>query len=259
MTDLYHYPQDAEPLNATNQFHFHCHAGLACFNRCCQRPTIILKPYDIMRLRRRLGITSTAFLARYTLSLVEEASRLPLRLLALRDPETGGCPFLDAATGCTVYADRPAACRLFPVIQGSSWTDAGVSDAYFLKKLPFCQGFGPGPAWTLAQWHSDQGLAPYDQQNQGWVKILLQQGTRPPAATDGHNARLFELAVYDLDAWRRFVLETAFAATFAIPPAAANRLRQDDETLLQLGYAYASLMLGLLDDSELTRLIQRLA
>lgn len=259
MVNIYTHPEDHQRLAPGSTFRFQCHSGLACFNQCCRQPTVILKPYDILRLRRRLGITSTAFLARYTVRIREEASGLPLRLLALRGEEAGGCPFLDAARGCTVYADRPAACRLFPVIQGSSLIDGAVQAEYFLKKLDFCQGLADGPPWTLSQWRTDQGLAPYDEFNEEWVAILLHQGARPPAAGALPSAHLFELAVYDLDALRRFVLESAFASTHALTEDVAALLRQSDEALLRLGYAYARLGLGLADPPDFQAFLRSLA
>lgn len=259
MVNIYTHPPDCQCLQPESSFRFHCHPGLACFNLCCQQPTIIIKPYDILRLRRRLGITSTAFLARYTVRLMEEASLLPLRLLALQDEDPGGCPFVDTATGCTVYDDRPAACRLFPVIQGSSLNDGQAREVYFLKKLDFCQGFLDGPTWTLAQWRADQELAIYEELNQEWVDILLHQGARLSAGGTGPKVQPFELAVYDLDAFRRFVLETAFAAKYALSPPLRALLRQDDTALLRLGYAYARLVLGLADAPALQATLENLA
>ncbi len=259
MVNIYTHPENHQRLEPDNTFRFQCHSGLACFNECCRQPTLILKPYDILRLRRRLGITSTAFLARYTVRIMEETSRLPLRLLALREEEPGGCPFLDAACGCTVYEDRPAACRLFPVIQGSSLTEGTVKAAYFLKKLDFCQGFAHGPQWTLEQWRADQGLLPYDELNHEWVAILLEQGARQPTPGASPGANIFELAISDLDAFRRFVLESAFASTHGIQGAVADVLRQNDETLLRLGYAYARLVLGLTDTPQFQAAVRSLA
>jgi len=259
MVNIYTHPEDHQRLEPGSTFRFQCHSGLACFNQCCRQPTIILKPYDILRLRRRLGVTSTAFLARYTVRVMEEASGLPLRLLALAGEEAGGCPFLDAVQGCTVYEDRPAACRLFPVIQGSSLTEGVIHSDYFLKKLDFCQGLADGPPWTLEQWRIDQGLAPYDKCNDEWVAILLQQGARPPVHGAPPSAHLFELAVYDLDALRRFVLESAFASTHAITEEVAALLRQSDEALLRFGYAYARLVLGLAEAAQFQATLRRLA
>ena len=43
---------------------FRCHKDIDCFNACCKNIDIMLTPYDILRLKQRLGITSTEFLRR---------------------------------------------------------------------------------------------------------------------------------------------------------------------------------------------------
>lgn len=258
MVHIYTDPADMPEVRVDTVFQFHCHAGLACFNRCCQSPTIILKPYDILRLRRFLGITSTAFLARYTVRVLEEVSGLPLRLLAEPTGDATACPFL-TSEGCRVYADRPAACRLFPVVQGSQLTDTGVVDHYFLKKLDCCEGFNTATSWTLSQWRQAQGLEPYDALNGEWTAILLQQGARTGGTPPPLEIRPFEVAVYDLDAFRRFVLETAFANTYALEDAVREVLQEDDLALLQLGYAYARLRLGLGQVEAVHAVLQEMA
>ena len=45
---------------------FRCHKDIDCFNACCKNIDIMLTPYDILRLKQRLGITSTEFLRQYT-------------------------------------------------------------------------------------------------------------------------------------------------------------------------------------------------
>ena len=69
---------DKEPLSLESRFTFHCHPGLACFNRCCAAPTILLSPYDILRLKNCLGIASGEFLRRYTCREIDPRSNLAL-------------------------------------------------------------------------------------------------------------------------------------------------------------------------------------
>lgn len=236
-------------MSSGSRFGFTCHPALACFNRCCRRPTVILKPYDLIRLRRRLGISSTDFLERFTVRLLEEQSRLPLVLLDIAGAEGGGCPFLEAG-GCGVYEDRPGACRLFPVIQGSSLEEDGVRDAYFVKSLDFCQGFGAGEEWTLSRWQADQGLEVYERLNRGWVDIMVTAGARRPAM-DSRSQALFSLAAYDLDKFRRFVFNPPLLELFEIPGEVAAALRESDEALLQFGYSYLKMVLRLEDAEQM--------
>jgi uncharacterized protein len=250
MVDLYKDQEESAELDLDGRFQFHCHAGLSCFNRCCQNPTVILKPYDILRLRRRLGLTSTAFLERYTTRIREDTSRLDLVLLDIDKAGGGGCPFLGAA-GCSVYEDRPAACRLFPIIQGSRLKKDGIEDSYFCKRLDFCQGLGAGPEWTLAQWRADQELEPYDVLNRAWLEIILKRGALKPSTDDARGPAQFYLAAYDLDKFRGFVFGTPLLQTFEIPANVAAVLQKNDLALLRFGYTYLKMVLRLADASQM--------
>jgi Fe-S-cluster containining protein len=248
MVDLYIDREEAAGLSPDSRFLFSCHPGLACFNQCCRQPTVILKPYDIMRLRHRLGITSTEFLEKYTTKVVENKSYLPLVMLDI-DQEAGrGCPFLEAA-GCGVYEDRPGACRLFPITQGSNLGKEGVEDTYFCKRLDFCQGFAAGREWTLARWQADQDLEPYDTLNREWLEIILKRGDLNPPREDARASAIFSMVAYDIDKFRRFVLETPFLEIFEIPREVAAGLQKSDVELLRLGYKYLKIVL-LIEDPE---------
>src|SRR5262249_30242634 len=75
----------------------------AC-TRCCFEKVIPLGPYEVARLAHNRGVSATEFLATYT---TEAGTTLLSR-------EDGGCVFLDER-GCGVHADRPLACRLYPL------------------------------------------------------------------------------------------------------------------------------------------------
>ena len=149
---------DQAGLAPDSRFTFHCHADLPCFNQCCRTPTIILSPYDLLRLKQALGISSGALRERYTRQEIEPNANLPLLFVDVHRSPEGGCPFL-GAQGCTVYPHRPAACRLFPLTMGSRLTPAGVEDHYFCRRLDYCRGFDGGVEWTVADWLANQGFA----------------------------------------------------------------------------------------------------
>jgi len=224
---------EQEGLFPDSTFKFHCQAGLACFNRCCHTPTIVLSPYDLLRLKQALGITSREILSRYTIRGTEEASNLPLVFI---DPyRGGGCPFL-GPVGCAVYPHRPAACRLFPITMGSQLTEQGVVDHYFCRRLDYCRGFDTDVQWTLASWLADQGFAEYDQGRREWLEILLQTGLQGPVAARVHD--LVAIIAYDLEEFRRLAFEPGFPGVQALDDRAREELRKDDLTLLKFGYRY---------------------
>jgi uncharacterized protein len=198
---------DHASLSLQSQFTFNCHNGLACFNQCCRTPTIILSPYDILRLRQCLGITSGEFLERYTRRETEDMSNLPLIFLDPFRPTGDGCPFL-GDSGCQVYTHRPAACRLFPITMGSQLTKQGVVDYYFCRKLDYCQGFDTNVQWTVGSWQANQGFVEYDQSRRTWLELMLKQGLQGPV--DARVQELFATTAYDIDKVRQLLCEPAF-------------------------------------------------
>jgi uncharacterized protein len=222
-------------VSPESAFRFRCHSGLACFNRCCREATLVLSPYDILRLSRGLGLATGEFLRRYTRREEEAGSGLPLVLV--KPARTGGCPFLGEA-GCTVYGDRPAACRLFPLTQGSELTPQGVVDHYFLRRLDYCQGFAGEAAWTVAAWQDDQGFAAFDRLRRPWLNLFLREAQPGRSPQDHRTLSQFYLVAYDLDGFRTFLFESAFLRVQGLTREAAEPLASDDLALLQFSARY---------------------
>jgi Fe-S-cluster containining protein len=228
-------------LSLPSQFKFHCHSGLGCFNRCCRTPTIILSPYDVLRLKDCLGITSGEFLQRYTRRETEALSNLPLVFLDPFRASGNACPFL-GDTGCLVYSHRPAACRLFPITMGSQLTEAGVVDYYFCRTLDYCQGFATDVQWTVESWQTNQGFPEYDQGRREWLEIILRQGLQGPV--DARVQGLFATASYDLDTFRRLIGDPAFLEDHNIGAETLAALQRNELALLKFSYRYLHSGLG---------------
>jgi len=228
---------DQASLSLQSRFTFRCHNGLACFNRCCRTPTIILSPYDILRLRQFLGITSGEFLKRYTRRETEDMSNLPLVFLDPFRPTGEGCPFL-GDTGCRVYSHRPTACRLFPITMGSQLTEKGVVDYYFCRKLDYCQGFASDKEWTVESWQASEGFEEYDQGRRAWLELMLKQGLRGPV--DARVQEFFATMAYDLDKVRQLLSEPAFRQASDVDAAVWEALNTgtSDTALLDFSCRY---------------------
>ncbi len=242
------YQQKDQGLSWDSRFRFHCHGGLPCFNRCCRTPTILLSPYDILRLKRFLGLTAREFLERYTRREIDEWSHLPLIFLDPFKTEEPGCPFL-GVEGCTVYAHRPAACRLFPITMGSQMTEEGMVDHYFCRQLDYCRGFAGDREWTLESWIEDQVFEEYDEGRREWLEILLKRGLMGPGGVDAELQDLFALACYDLDQFRQDLSEWEFLEVAVPGVLETEDLVMDDLALLHFSYRYLQdLLLG--DEKE---------
>ena len=154
------------------QFKFRCHKGISCFTKCCSNIDIMLTPYDIVRLKNRLGISSGEFLNDYAYIEVDEKASHPFVFLKLNDDPERKCRFV-TPEGCTVYTDRPANCRYYPVGQASlkKMDDKANKpvheEFYFFVREEHCAGFREAREWTIASWRDDQEASVYDEMNRG--------------------------------------------------------------------------------------------
>ena len=94
-------------LSLDDTIQFNCHKGIACFNKCCQQIDLTLAPYDIVRLKNRLGLSTREFLAQYTVPFSMDGQEMPGIKMRTKDESTV-CPLL-TEEGCSVYEDRPTA------------------------------------------------------------------------------------------------------------------------------------------------------
>ena len=104
-------PVNPVELTLDSEIQFHCHKNISCFNECCKNIDITLMPYDIQLLKRRENISSSEWVAKYTMPFPMDAHDMPGLKLAARSGSTA-CVFL-TEEGCSVYEDRPTACRYY--------------------------------------------------------------------------------------------------------------------------------------------------
>lgn len=227
----------AEPFQYldNNTFSFACHPGLPCFTECCRDLRLVLTPYDILRLKNRLGLTSGNFLDQYTDVKAGEHNGFPAVLLKMQENERRTCPFV-TATGCRLYEDRPGACRIYPIGRASSRTQGQdqAREFYFVVKETHCLGFNEPDQWTVENWGLDQGLKPYSFFNDLWTGIITRKGSLGPAENISKKMQMFFMACYNLDQFRRFVFESTFLGRFDVPEETVKRMKTDDEELLRL-------------------------
>jgi len=97
-------------LTEDDTFRFACHPGVPCFNECCSDVNIFLTPYDILRMKNRLGISSMEFLDQYTLTPLDQNLKYPILMLRMQDDEKKKCQLVSPrAAQFTMTAPGPAA------------------------------------------------------------------------------------------------------------------------------------------------------
>jgi hypothetical protein len=80
--------------------------------------------------------------------------------------------------------------------------------------------------------------------NRGWKDLLFRRNV-PGAKLDEKKQKLFYLACYDVDRFRRFVFESGFLDVFDVDPARLERMKTDDIEMMQFGCDYAKFSLGM--------------
>ncbi|MEW6116408.1 MAG: YkgJ family cysteine cluster protein [Nitrospirota bacterium] len=241
--------KNVEPvrLSPDSRFKFRCHKGIGCFTKCCSSIAIMLTPYDIVRLKNRLGILSGQFLLNYTYIDIDEKTSHPFVFLKMNEDAEKKCPFV-TSEGCTIYTDRPANCRYYPVGQASlkkmdeKLNQPITEEFYFLVKEEHCLGFNEDQEWTIRSWRDDQGVDIYDDMNRGWKDILFRRNL-PGHSLDEKKQKAFYMACYDVDRLRDFVFESTFLEHFDIEPERLEKMKKDDTEMMKFGFDYAKFIL----------------
>ncbi|MBW1988237.1 MAG: YkgJ family cysteine cluster protein [Deltaproteobacteria bacterium] len=226
-------------------FRFECRPDLPCFGRCCRNLNLFLYPYDVARLRKALGISSAEFIDRYTHVVLRPGSFFPDVLLAMEENEEKTCPFLSGGA-CTVYADRPDACRTFPVEMGFFLDEQGNrEEVAFFRPPDFCLGKDQEAEFTAASWMEDQNALVYHRMTLKWGELLSMITADPwrGEGPEGPRARMAFMAAYNPDEFRRFVKESTFLQRHKVPRDVVKKIRTDDTELLLLAMDWIRLFL----------------
>jgi uncharacterized protein len=226
-----------EPLT-DHTFSFRCHRGMECFTRCCAALNLPLTPYDVLRLKNRLGLTSDEFLTAHTETRVDRYARFPSVLLKMR-AEDKKCPFV-APEGCNVYEDRPGACRIYPIGRASMKVDQEkeAREKFFVVREEHCLGFGEQRTWTVDEWTADQGLDEYNVMNDLWLEIISSPKSLGPEKDIPRKMQMFFMASYNLDKFRKFVFESRFLQLFDVDSKVIERLAKDDRELMRFSFTW---------------------
>jgi len=209
-------------------FTFRCGPDLDCFGKCCHDVNIVLTPYDVLRLKLALHMDSSEFLEKHTMRV--EGEKFPIVILRMESADKT-CPFV-STRGCGVYADRPWACRMYPLGAAEPKNPTPNDKAFhFVLREDLCHGHGLGREMRVREWIADQGAEAYEMMSGGFKELTLHgfwDGDHPMSAAQ---ADMFYMACYDLDRFRRFVFETRFLERIEVDEARVEALCNDDEEL----------------------------
>ncbi|MBC8208264.1 MAG: YkgJ family cysteine cluster protein [Desulfobulbaceae bacterium] len=234
-------------LTLDSKIKFRCHPGVSCFTACCGGIKIILTPYDILMLTRRLDMPAHEFIQQYTVPVYLEKTDMPGVALKLGE-EDQRCPFV-TPEGCTVYTDRPSACRYYPVgmadfHEGGSESSKNEEQSaeekfFFIVKEDHCKGFEEDKEWTVREWRADQGVDVRDEMNKEWLRLVMRRKSYGPQASLSDQAkRMFFMASTDLEHFRTFIFKSSFLDTYEMEQELIDKIREDDVELMLFSFKY---------------------
>lgn len=220
---------EGETFGAGSRFKFDCHRGLSCFGQCCRDINIFLTPFDIIRLRKKLGISSAEFLKKYTGELDLPGIKFPFLYLKMNEEDQLKCPFVTEG-GCAVYQERPWSCRMAPVDM------AGPERFRLAFDRDKCLGLNEDREWTVRDWMEIQDMHRYDEVESLFREIPFLIKFTGQAAIDRRIIQLFRLACYDVDTFRDFILRHKFLIKEGgLEAESFTRSVKDDEQLIKAG------------------------
>jgi Fe-S-cluster containining protein len=126
--------------------------------RCCHGQVITLSPYDLIRLARAAGISTSEAITRYTIR----------RGSILKFDNNGGCAALDGMT-CSLHSGRPLACRLYPL--GLEYDRQGVERYLRLEPAIGSRGIY-GDQGSVQDFLAAQGAESYLEANRRYASLL---------------------------------------------------------------------------------------
>jgi len=220
-------------LELKDKFPFLCHPGLACFNSCCRDKRLYLYPYDLLRLRRALNLTSDQLLEEYVAYEVDPESGWPLFLLKLDDE--GCCRFV-TEKGCSIYEHRPSCCRNYPLARALTPVSGGeIREIIYVIDPNYCNGWDQDIESTLEQWLKEQQVEEYRKFNNRLSRFFMHPARPSTIKLTEEQLRAIIVALYNLDVFREIVRDHQFGKHFNFTDERIREALEKDEALLELG------------------------
>jgi len=225
-------------LTPGTQFNFNCHKDVSCWNACCKHADVTLAPYDIVRLKKRLGLNSADFLNAHTVPFPMDKDEVPG--LKLRTDDSGACLLLDGEKGCSVYEDRPTVCRYYPlaILHIREKDSSKPAENFSMIKEDHCMGHQEDREFTVQEYRENQKCEEFDIHNRDWYNLILKKKSGGPGVgkPSKMSLQLFFMASYNTDMFRKFVASESFRNTYDVPADVYEEIAQDDIALIKLGY-----------------------
>jgi Fe-S-cluster containining protein len=215
-------------LESTHPFNFKCDPGIDCFTNCCQDITIVLTPYDILRMKNNLGILSDEFIEKYTIIFPKKGLLIPLVFLKMNETDKK-CPFV-TAKGCKIYMDRPWPCRMYPLDINDDGTYSLITDD------SCCHGLKEKLENKISDWLHSQEIEPYEEMNEYLSSLTIQLQSQNFDIDNPKIQKMIIMALYNLDKFREFIFKSSFLDRLEVEEDTIAAIKTDDHELLKFAY-----------------------
>jgi len=230
-------PVEPTRLELDDKIKFRCHKDISCWNQCCSRADVTLAPYDIIRMKNHLDISSSDFLNDYTVPFEIDSHNMPG--IKLRTTNDGACLFMKEE-GCSVYEDRPTACRYYPsgLLSMRALGQNEDERHFLLIKEEHCKGHEEDREITINDYRKEQKVEEFDELNRDWYRIILKKKSTGPTIgrPSDMSLQLFFMASYDVDRFRRFVTSDSFKNMYDVSNEEFAAFEKDDIALMEFGF-----------------------
>ncbi|MBM3300721.1 MAG: YkgJ family cysteine cluster protein [Deltaproteobacteria bacterium] len=226
-------------LSREDTFRFACGPQVPCFTECCGKLELMLTPYDLLRLKERLAVSSGDFLDQYCTIRWRTPHGFPEVMMNMDAANDNRCPFV-TPKGCSVYEDRPGACRIYPLGRASTShpLHGQRTEFYFVVREEHCRGFEQHREWKVQDWLVDQGMEEYNRINDLLMELYVQRTKRREVQPGPQHVQMFMMACYNTERFRAFVFDSPFLKKFDLGEDLTGSLRTDDLRLLEFAFQW---------------------
>mmetsp|Transcript_3399 Transcript_3399/g.2001 ORF Transcript_3399/g.2001 Transcript_3399/m.2001 type:complete len:242 (+) Transcript_3399:292-1017(+) len=231
-------------LSLDDSFRFSCSQNVPCFNECCKNLNQFLTPYDVLRLKNYLSLSSSQFLERYTTQEIGAETGLPIIIFKPDYKNNLKCPFV-SENGCKVYESRPSSCRTYPIVRLASRNrkTGKITEHFALLKEEHCLGFKQEKTQTVREWLYSEDVLLYNEMNDMLLEIISMKRSLMPRSLDIKSKHLFHMACYDIDSFRTHILEKKIVDDINLDTDLLDKIRYDDTELLKFGIKWLKTVL----------------
>ena len=215
-------------MESGHPFKFNCYPGVSCFTQCCRNINIVLTPYDVLRMKNGLNISSGEFLEKYSIILPKKGLLLPLVMLKMNETDKR-CPFV-SDKGCIVYDDRPWPCRMYPLNVNDDGTYSLITDS------SRCLGLKEDEINQISEWLKIQKTSDYDEMNEYLTSLTVQLQSQEFDIDNPQIQQMIVMALYNIDRFRDFVFKSTFLTRLEVEPEVIEKIKTDDTELLKFAF-----------------------